>query len=53
MTLQDGRMKATRFLIEKQSGGIDELYDYWIEGKTQGVRPLPCSVIRDLLGWVD
>ena len=50
MTLQDGRMKATRFLIEKQSGGIDEFHDYWIEGKTQDVQPPHWSVIRDLLG---
>ncbi len=53
MTLQDGRMKATRLLIEKQSGGIDELYDYWIQGKIQGVQPPRWSVIRDVLGWVD
>ena len=40
-------------LIEKQSGGIDELYDYWIQGKIQGVQPPRWSVIRDVLGWVD
>ena len=40
-------------MIEKQSGGIADLYDYWIQGKTEQVEPPRWSVIRDLLHWVD
>ncbi len=39
-------------LIEKGTGGIDEFYDYWVEGKTRQVQPTRWSVIRDVLGWV-
>ena len=39
--------------IEKQTGGIDRLVDYWLEGKTQQVQPPRWSVIRDVLQWVD
>ena len=39
-------------LIEQGTGGIRELYDYWIQGKTQQVQPPRWSVIRDVLGWV-
>ncbi len=38
--------------LEKATGGIDELYDYWVEGKTEQVDPPRWSVIRDVLGWV-
>ena len=40
-------------MIEKATGGIDEIYDYWIRGDTERVRPPRWSVIRDVLGWVD
>jgi ABC-type amino acid transport substrate-binding protein len=40
-------------LIEKTTGGVDEIYDYWIQGKTDQVEPPRWSVIRDVLGWVD
>ena len=40
-------------LIENGTGGIDELYDYWVEGKTGQVQPPRWSVIRDVLGWID
>ena len=40
-------------LIEAKSGGIDELYDYWVQGKIGRVQPPRWSVIRDLLGWVN
>lgn len=40
-------------MIEKATGGIDEIYDYWIRGDTKQVRPPRWSVIRDVLGWVD
>ena len=40
-------------MIEKQSGGITDLYDYWIQGKTKQVEPPRWSVIRDVLHWVD
>ena len=39
--------------IEKQTGGIDALTDYWIQGQTKQVQPPRWSVIRDVLGWVD
>jgi Na+/H+-dicarboxylate symporter/ABC-type amino acid transport substrate-binding protein len=39
--------------LEKAIGGIDEIYDYWVEGKTEQVDPPRWSVIRDVLGWVD
>ena len=40
-------------LIEAKSGGIDELYDYWVQGKTGHVQPPRWSVVRDVLGWVN
>jgi Na+/H+-dicarboxylate symporter len=40
-------------LIEKSTGGIDEMYDFWVQGKTQQVQPPRWSVVRDVLGWVD
>jgi Na+/H+-dicarboxylate symporter len=39
-------------LIEKATGDIDEIHDYWIQGKTDVVKPPRWSVIRDVLGWV-
>ncbi len=32
---------------------IDDLYDYWIQGKIKQVQPRRWSVIRDVLHWVD
>ncbi|MDJ0951592.1 MAG: cation:dicarboxylase symporter family transporter [Alphaproteobacteria bacterium] len=40
-------------LIETRTGGIDELYDYWIQGKTEGVQPPRWSLGRDVLHWLD
>ncbi len=40
-------------LLEQRTGGIDKLYEYWIQGKTDQLRPPRWSVIRDVLGWVD
>ncbi len=40
-------------MIEKQSGGIAEVYNYWIQGETKQAEPPRWSVIRNLLGWVD
>jgi Na+/H+-dicarboxylate symporter/ABC-type amino acid transport substrate-binding protein len=40
-------------LIEKATGGVDEIYDYWIQGRTAQVQPPRWSVIRDVLGWID
>jgi Na+/H+-dicarboxylate symporter/ABC-type amino acid transport substrate-binding protein len=40
-------------LIERATGGIDEIYDYWVQGKTGQVQPPRWSVIRDVLRWVD
>ncbi len=40
-------------LIEKETGGIDALSDYWIQGKTKEVQPPRWSMVRDVLGWVD
>ena len=39
--------------IEEQTGGIDELYDYWIQGETRSVQPPRWSIIRNVLRWVD
>jgi ABC-type amino acid transport substrate-binding protein len=39
--------------IERTTGDIDEIYDYWIQGKTGQAQPPRWSVIRDVLGWVD
>ncbi len=40
-------------LIANETGTIDELVDYWIQGKTRQVQPPRWSVIRDVLEWVD
>jgi ABC-type amino acid transport substrate-binding protein len=40
-------------LIEKQTGGVNKLEDYWIEGKTDQTGRPRWSVIRDVLKWVD
>ena len=47
------RVMNAWLLIEKKTGGIDNLYDYWIQGKTKQVEPPRWSVIRDVLHWVD
>ena len=39
--------------LENATGGVDEIYDYWVEGKTEQVDPPRWSVIRDVLGWVE
>lgn len=39
--------------IERTTGDIDEIYDYWVQGKIRHVQPPRWSVIRDVLGWVD
>ena len=39
-------------LVEKATGSIEEIHDYWIQGKTDQVKPPRWSVIRDVLGWV-
>ena len=39
--------------LEIATGGVDEIYEYWVEGKTEQVDPPRWSVIRDVLGWVD
>ena len=39
--------------LEMATGGIDEIYDYWVEGRTEQFEPPRWSVIRDVLGWVE
>jgi ABC-type amino acid transport substrate-binding protein len=39
--------------IEEATGDIDEIYDYWVQGRTGQVQPPRWSVIRDVLRWVD
>jgi Na+/H+-dicarboxylate symporter/ABC-type amino acid transport substrate-binding protein len=39
--------------LEQATGGIDEIYDYWVQGRTEQIDPPRWSVIRDVLGWVD
>ena len=33
--------------------GVDEIYEYWVEGRTEQVKPPRWSVIREVLGWID
>jgi len=40
-------------LIERQTGGVDKLEDYWIEGRTDQTARPRWSVIRDVLRWVE
>ena len=39
--------------LEIATGGVDEIYEYWVEGRTEQVKPPRWSVIRDVLGWID
>ncbi len=39
--------------IEQATGDIEEIYDYWVQGKTQQSRPPRWSVVRDVLGWIE
>ncbi|WP_422377219.1 cation:dicarboxylate symporter family transporter [Roseibium sp.] len=43
----------TWLLIERESGGIEELEQYWIEGRRDAVAEPRWSVIRDVLGWAN
>ena len=37
----------------REDGTIDELYDYWVQGKIGARKPARGSVIRNVLHWVD
>ena len=39
--------------LKRRDGTIDELFEYWILGKTDAVSEPRWSVIRDVLHWVD
>ncbi|MEP4148177.1 MAG: cation:dicarboxylase symporter family transporter [Halioglobus sp.] len=39
--------------IERATGDINEIYDYWIQGKTDLTKPPRWSIARDVLGWID
>jgi Na+/H+-dicarboxylate symporter/ABC-type amino acid transport substrate-binding protein len=39
--------------IERATGDIDEIYDYWIEGNTGQNKPPRWSIVRDVLGWIE
>jgi hypothetical protein len=39
--------------IEKATGDIEEIYDYWIQGNTAQTKPPRWSIARDVLGWID
>lgn len=43
----------TWLLIERETGGIQELEEYWIEGRRDAVATSRWSVIRNVLGWVN
>ncbi len=43
----------TWLLIERETGGIQELEEYWIEGRRDAVPTSRWSVIRNVLGWVE
>jgi Na+/H+-dicarboxylate symporter len=38
---------------QERSGGVAELYDYWILGKGAEVPAPRWSVLRDVLGWIE
>ena len=39
---------------QKAKGTVDELYRYWMLGQAAKIdKPPRCSVIRDVLGWVN
>lgn len=39
--------------IDRANGYVEEIYAYWVEGRTESVRQPRWSIIRDVLGWVD
>ena len=39
--------------LKRRDGTIDDLFDYWILGRTQTVREPRWSVIREVLHWVE
>jgi ABC-type amino acid transport substrate-binding protein len=39
--------------LERAGGALQELYDYWILGRTAELRAPRWSVVRDVLHWVD
>lgn len=43
----------TWLLIERETGGIRELEEYWVEGKRDAVAIPRWSIIRNELGWID
>jgi len=47
------RFLNTWLELKKHDGTINELYDYWVLGKSEKLKKPRWSVIRDVLGWVD
>lgn len=43
----------TWLVLKEQDGTIRSLFDYWVQGKTQGVEEPRWSIIRNVLGWVN
>jgi Na+/H+-dicarboxylate symporter/ABC-type amino acid transport substrate-binding protein len=39
--------------LKKRDGTLDELYDYWVLGKSAQPRQPRWSIMRNVLGWVD
>jgi Na+/H+-dicarboxylate symporter/ABC-type amino acid transport substrate-binding protein len=39
--------------LKKHDGTVNELYDYWVLGKSEKLKKPRWSVIRDVLGWVE
>lgn len=39
--------------IELETGGVEKLEEYWIEGNRDAFRPPRWSIMRNALGWID
>ena len=57
-SIPNGRPRLLRvvnawLLQAKHSGEIDDLHNYWIQGRTREVEPPRWSIVRNVLHWVD
>ncbi|MEP3428956.1 MAG: cation:dicarboxylase symporter family transporter [Roseibium sp.] len=43
----------TWLLIEREAGGIQQLEEYWIEGRRDAVAAPRWSILRNVLGWIE
>jgi hypothetical protein len=47
------RFVSTWVDIEKKSGAVDRMFDYWIKGAGAESKEPRWSIIRDVLHWVE